>query len=321
MSFSWDDVNALRHYGKFIKAGGGIGEVRKALAWSTWYAVKWWSELKHELGIDADRNILGKALFMSLRARGIIDDGGRLVKRVEAPPRPVNPYSAEFVELHDSFDALGAVEVAKGAVDRDKLRILYSSMLAQGWYDIMRETFLDLVEIGRYLNIVEPHCKEGQLAYAVLRRHQPERYLAYDPDPDDVEATASLLGASPNVCAGKVCVLQTPTICGPAAREVASKFAGAFDAVLLFHTLYWMADPLAELRCLKALLRPGGRLLVGQQVVESTPGLLAVVVSFGAKHVFRWRDVEALLDAAGFEKERRYTRYSPYYIAVWRATQ
>ena len=319
MSFSFDDINALRHYGRFIKAGGGIGEVRKALGWSTWYAVKWWSELKHELGVDADKNIFGKALYMALRARGVIDDEGKIVKRVERPERPTNPYSNEFVELHDAFDALGAVEVARGRVDREKLRVLYSSMLAQGWYDIMRETFLDLMKIERYPKIVEPHCKEGQMAYAVLRRHEPDKYFAYDPEPDDVEAAATLLGVTPSVCADKICVYQTSTICDESSAEVAKAFAGQFDAALVFHTLYWMADPIKELACLKKILKPGAALLVGQQVVESTPGLLAIVVSFGAKHVFRWRDVEATLEAAGYKREKRFTRYSPYYIAVWRA--
>ncbi|AEA12402.1 hypothetical protein TUZN_0918 [Thermoproteus uzoniensis 768-20] len=319
MSFSLDDLNALRHYGRFIKANGGIDEVRKALAWSLWYAVKWWDELRRELGVDAGGGIFGKALYMALRARGVVDDEGEIVKKVERPERPVNPYAAEFVELHEAFDALGAASVARGIVDRERLRVLYSSMLAQGWYNIMRDTFPDVVKVEKFGKIVEPHCKEGQMAYAVLRRHSPDKYFAYDPEPDDVEAAAALLGASPNTCGERICVVQTPTICDPHAAETARKFAGQFDAALIFHTLYWMSDPLTELSCLKKALKPGAAVLVGQQVVESTPGLLAIVVSFGAKHVFRWKDVESLLEAAGFKKEKRYTRYSPYYIAVWRA--
>ncbi|MEZ0248877.1 MAG: methyltransferase domain-containing protein [Thermoproteus sp.] len=315
----FDEINALRHYDKFIKAGGGVGEVKKAVSWSTWYAVKWWDELRHELGLDADKSLFGKALFMSLRARGIIDDDGKIVKRVERPERPTNAYAAEFVELHDSFDALGATSVAKGAVDLEKLRLLYSAMLAQGWYNVMRDTFLDVVEVERYSKIIEPHCKEGLMAYSVLRRHQPDKYFAYDPEPDDVEATATLLGATPNVCEDKVCVFQTATICEGTSREAAARFGGQYDAALLFHTLYWMSDPLSELACLKRLLRPGAALLVGQQVVESTPGLLAMVVSFGAKRIFKWKEVESLLEAAGFELEKRFVKYTPYYIAIWRS--
>lgn len=319
MSF-FDELNALRHYRRFIEAGGGIGEIRKALGWSTWYAVKWWEELNQRLGPSeaAKGNMFGRALYLSLRARGIINDEGRVVKRVEKPERPTNPYAVEFVELHDSFDALGAAEVAAGRVGREKLRILYSSMLAQGWYNVMRETFLDLVLRG-FSSVIEPHCKEGQMAYAAIKRGV-DKYFAYDPDPDDVEAAATLLGARPGACSDGICVYQTSSICDDAARAAAESFAGRFDAALIFHTLYWMSDPIAELSCLKKLLRSGAALLVGQQVVESTPGLLAVVVSFGAKHVFKWRDVEATLRAAGYELRKRYVRYTPFYIAVWSAS-
>jgi SAM-dependent methyltransferase len=319
MSF-FDELGALRYYRRFIEAGGGIGEIRKALGWSTWYAVKWWEELRNRFSSSeaAKGSVLGRALYLSLMARGIIDDEGKVVKRVERPERPTNPYAVEFMELHDSFDALGAAEVAAGRVGREKLRILYSSMLAQGWYNIMRETFLDLVLKG-YSSVIEPHCKEGQMAHAAIKRGV-EKYFAYDPDPDDVEAAAALLGTRSGSCSDGVCVYHAASICDDAARAAAESFAGRFDAMLVFHTLYWMADPIAELSCARNLLRPGAAVLVGQQVVESTPGLLAIVVSFGAKHVFKWKDVEAVLRAAGYKFERRYVRYTPYYIAVWTAS-
>ncbi len=61
----------------------------------------------------------------------------------------------------------------------------------------------------------------------------------------------------------------------------------------------------------------GGKHLVGQQVAESMPGLVAVVASFGAEHVFSWKGVEQMLKSAGYELSKRYLRYMPYYIAVW----
>jgi len=72
-----------------------------------------------------------------------------------------------------------------------------------------------------------------------------------------------------------------------------------------------------ELTCISQIIAPGGKLLVGQQVVEFTPGLIAIVTSFGAKHVFSWKGVEQILRSAGYQLSRRYLRYMPYYIAVW----
>jgi hypothetical protein len=72
-----------------------------------------------------------------------------------------------------------------------------------------------------------------------------------------------------------------------------------------------------ELTCISQIIAPGGKLLVGQQVVESTPGLITIVTVFGAKHVFSWRGVEQILRSAGYQLSRRYLRYMPYYMAVW----
>jgi hypothetical protein len=72
-----------------------------------------------------------------------------------------------------------------------------------------------------------------------------------------------------------------------------------------------------ELTCISQIIAPGGKLLVGQHVVESTPGLIAIEASFGAKHVFSRRGVVQILRSAGYQLSRLYLRYMPYYIAVW----
>ncbi|MBP1448762.1 MAG: hypothetical protein JZD41_01925, partial [Thermoproteus sp.] len=97
------------------------------------------------------------------------------------------------------------------------------------------------------------------------------------------------------------------------------QLARSMDAAVMFHSLYWALDPLRELQCMRRLLRPGSVVLVGQQVVESTPGLVAIVAAMGAKHVFRSSDVDNLLETAGYRNERVYLRSMPFYIAVWRA--
>jgi SAM-dependent methyltransferase len=91
------------------------------------------------------------------------------------------------------------------------------------------------------------------------------------------------------------------------------------EAAALYDSLHWLHNPVRELRCIKAILKPGGRLLVGQQVADSMPGLAAINVALGAKHVFHWREVELALSSAGFRLERRLLRYMPCYMAVWAA--
>jgi hypothetical protein len=123
------------------------------------------------------------------------------------------------------------------------------------------------------------------------------------------------LRTRPSECGG-VCIFQAPTACD--AVKIARRYApSGVDAALLLHTLYWLLDPVKELTCISQIIAPGGKLLVGQQVVESTPGLIAIVTSFGAKHVFSWKGVEQILRSAGYQLSRRYLRYMPYYIAVW----
>jgi len=78
-----------------------------------------------------------------------------------------------------------------------------------------------------------------------------------------------------------------------------------------------MLDPIKELTCISQITGQAGKYLVSQQVAESTPGLVAVVASFGAKHVFSWKGVEQMLKSAGYELTKRHLRYTPYYTAVW----
>jgi hypothetical protein len=156
-----EELNVLRYYKPFIDAGG-VKQVQTALKWSEWYAVKWWEEVYSELGLQSIReSVFARALFISLRIRGYLREGGRIKKRPEKPEYPTNSYTIEFVELHESFDRIGAVNVATDKADENTLAVLYSTMLSQGWYRILRQTFLRLMEIERYQTIFEPIVKEA----------------------------------------------------------------------------------------------------------------------------------------------------------------
>jgi len=313
-----EEINVLRYYRPFIETGGGVGQVKRALGWSTWYAVKWWDEVFSDLGLSSIReSVFARALYLALKIRGYVEGDGRIKKRPEKPEYPTNSYAIEFVELHESFDKIGAVNVAAGKASRDVLEVVYSTMLSQGWYKLVRRTFLQLVGIERHQVIFEPIVKEGHNIMAVLEVHRPRLYVGYDYRSEDLESAAAALGVKVGDCTKGICLIHALATCD-IISTIKSLAPYGVDAVLLLHTLYWLSDPVGELRCTSSLMGRGARLLVGQQVVESTPGLLAMVTAMGAKHVYSWKGVESTLKAAGFSLEKRYLAHMPYYIAVWR---
>ena len=317
-----EDLNVTRYYSDFIKAAGGLDEVRNALRWSVWYALKWWYEIYRE-GLNKNNNMFVRALYLSLLENGYIDRDGRVVKRVKEPRPPINSYAAEFVGLHESFDRLGAVRIASNQVDENTIGVLYSAMLSQGWYDTMRITFYKLVGATSFRRLYVPVVKEGHdiaslLAVSVAA---PELIVGYDYRPDSVELSREVLGKGVNIgsCPGQgICIFQAASTC-EVADSLGPQLARSFDAALVFHSLYWMLDPMRDLQCMRRLLKPDGKLLIGQQVIESTPGLVAIVAAMGAKHIFRSSDVDNLLEAAGYRREKVYLRTMPFYIAIWRA--
>jgi hypothetical protein len=312
-----EELNFLVYYKPFIEAGGGVKQVRTALRWSEWYAVKWWEEVYSELGLQSiSESVFARALFISLRIKGYVREDGNIKKRPKKPEYPTNRYAIEFVELHESFDRVGAVNVATNKADENTLAMLYSTMLSQGWYRIVRQTFLRLMEIERYQTIFEPIVKEGQMAMAVMEISTPKLYVGFDYRRDNVELAAAALRVKPDECSGEICIFNAPTACD-AVKIARGYVPSGVDAVLMLDTLSWMLDPVKELTCISQIMGQEGKLLVGQQVAESMPGLVAMVVSFGAKHVFSWKGVEQVLKSAGYKLSKLYIRYMPYYIAVW----
>jgi hypothetical protein len=128
-----------RHFRDYIETSGGIFELKKALDWSVWYAAKWWREI-HSAGAVNLKKPFVKALYLSLRAKGVIDEDGRVVKEVKKPESPKG-LSREWVEMHQLFDELGAVRVARDEVDRNSLDLLFSEQ-AMGWHRVMINGFL-----------------------------------------------------------------------------------------------------------------------------------------------------------------------------------
>jgi len=317
MSGVFENINVLRYYRPFIEAAGGVKQLKLALGWSTWYAVKWWEEVFREMGIDSvHKSVFARALYISLKIRGYVRGDGRIKKRPEKPEYPTSNYGVEFVEFHEAFDKIGAVNVAAGRVDQDTLALLYSTMQSQNWYKLIRRTFLQLVGIEKYQVVFESIVKEGHNAAAVLEVHRPRLYIGLDYRRDNIEQASAMLGVTPGDCTKGICLIHAPSVCD-AVPQIKSIAPFGVDAVLMFHSLYWLDGPAGELRCISAFMDKRGKLLIGQQVVESTPGLLAITVAIGAKNVFSWKGVEGILRGARFKLEKRYLTHMPYYIAVW----
>jgi hypothetical protein len=317
----FDFIDMSRYFGDFVRIFGGASEVRNAYIWSIWYALKWWRELYRE-GLHKSDSPFVKVLYFSLLRSGFINRDGYIVKRVKEPKPPANTFAEEFLELHQSFDRLGAVRIAMNQVDENSVAILYSAMLTQGWNNALRLSFYRLTNAYKYRRLYFPILREGHDAAALIASspNPPELVVGYDYRADSVELAREILrGSSTSPCPDKgICIYQATCSCevvdlaGPSARQ-------SIDAAIYFRTLGWTLNPLMELQCARRLLRQGAVVLVAQDVVEFMPSLLALEAVAGAKHVFRAADLDNLLAAAGYRRETLFSKSSPFYAAVWRA--
>jgi Methylase involved in ubiquinone/menaquinone biosynthesis len=287
-----------RYFRDYIEASGGIFELKKALEWSVWYAAKWWQEI-YAAGVANLKKPFVKALYLSLRAKGLVDEGGKLVKEVKKPELPKGLYAREWVEMHQQFDELGAVRVARDEVDRNALDILFSDIQTMGWHRIMVKAFLKACGASDGRAVLEPYSREGNLAQLYLEDYKPAVYLGYDPSPSLVEVARQVAPGATFVAA--------PTAC---------QLSGQFDLVLLVEKLHLMADPLRELDCIAKVLKPGGALYVAQPNADSMPGYLAILSAIGAQQVYTWKEVENLLSMR-FKLEKRLIKTMPFYGAIY----
>ena len=287
-----------RYFRDYIEASGGILELKKALDWSVWYAAKWWREIYDTGAVNLKRPFV-KALYLSLRAKNIIEEDGKPVKDLKKPELPKGLYAREWVEMHQQFDEIGAVKVARDEADRNALDLLFGDIQTMGWHRIMVKTFLRACEETDGNAVLEPYSREGHLALFYLEDYKPASYLGYDPNPSLVEVARQVAPSA----------VFTPV-------SSACQLSGQFDVVLLVEKLQWVADPLRELDCIGRLLKPGGRLYVAQPNVDSMPGYLAILSAIGAQQVYTWKEVENLLTLR-FRLEKRLIKTMPFYGAVY----
>jgi SAM-dependent methyltransferase len=229
----------------------------------------------------------------------VIDEDGKVVKEVKKPELPKGLYAREWVEMHQQFDELGAVRVARDEVDRNSLDLLISDIQTMGWHRVLVNSFLKACGESDGHAVLEPFSREGHLAQLYLEGYKPAAYLGYDPNSSLVEVAKQVVPNATFTAVSSACQLS-----------------GQFDVVLLVEKLQWMADPLRELECISKLLKPGGKLYVAQPTADSMPGYLAILTATGAQHVYTWTEVEQLVGIR-FVLEKRLVKTMTFYGAIF----
>jgi hypothetical protein len=174
--------SVLKYFRDYVEASGGIFELKKALDWSVWYAAKWWREI-HSAGAVNLKKPFVKALYLSLLAKRIIDEDGKVVKEVKKPELPKGLYAREWVEMHQQFDELGAVKVARDEVDRNSLDLLFSDIQAMGWHRLMVNWLLKGLRRVRGTRRVGAVLQGGSPGTALPRGLQTGGLLRLRPQP------------------------------------------------------------------------------------------------------------------------------------------
>lgn len=303
-----DAISMMRKFRGYLAGAGGISDMMGALKWSVWYAVKWWSEARAS---GRTESIVAKALYRSLLHHGYINERGDIIKRINAPERPRGSYAQEWLNLHEAFDAIFP-KVLEGTAG-EALELLLDSMQSQGWYKLWRDGFLEASGFAPR-GLLEPRTLGGYNAVDIVARYKPNLYVGTETDRGRLEPLVSILqGVVVNACRAEgVCIFIAHSVC-----DIADKLRDLpIDSVLLFNKIHWFPNPVGELMCLKKAA-PSALFYVGQPVVETMPGFLAINTALGAYHVFSRKEVENILSAAGLKVKRVLLREIPFYASIW----
>lgn len=160
---------------------------------------------------------------------------------------------------------------------------IYAGLRSQGWYDPPDKVEFD---IGATFvcpgdRVLDIGCGAGHFA-----KHVPHAdYTGFD--------------ASPEAAAAGIRTLSGDL------WEIAQTHAEQFDVVTAFQVLEHAADPVAFIRALDALLKPGGTIVIGVPDADSYLGTLANFVLNAPPHHVTWwnvRSLTALAEIVGLEE-------------------
>lgn len=173
---------------------------------------------------------------------------------------------------------------------------IYAGLRQKGWYDPPDkfEFKIGAAAMQPGDRVLDIGCGAGHFAKYVPHAE----YTGFDASPDAAAA-------------------GIPTLSGDL-WEITQTHAEQFDVVTAFQVLEHAADPVAFIRALQALLKPGGTLVIGVPDADSYLGTLANFVLNAPPHHVTWwnaRSLTALAEIAGLEDARLH--HAP--VEAWEA--
>lgn len=194
------------------------------------------------------------------------------------------------IDLGDIFDGIDSVGFYESRATGLKFFTpavtappgIYANLRQQGWYDPPDkfEFIVGAAAVNPGDRVLDIGCGAGHFA-----KHVPHAdYTGLDASPEAVAAGLATLSGD--------------------LSDIAQSHAGQFDVVTAFQVLEHAADPLAFIRDARALLKPGGTLVIGVPDSDSYLGTLANFVLNAPPHHVTWwnpRSLTALAEIAGLE--------------------
>lgn len=136
-------------------------------------------------------------------------------------------------------------------------RVLFDNLLTTEWLPSMPAVHATLLRADPPARVADLACGQGHSTLAMARAYPRARVDGIDVDEASIrEARAHLDDADPAVAA-------RVTFTHKDAADAGS--AGTYDVVTLFEALHDMPQPVAVLRAARALLRPTGVALIGDE--------------------------------------------------------
>ncbi len=136
-------------------------------------------------------------------------------------------------------------------------RPMFANQLAQEWIPAVPE--VEAALRAPDARVADMGCGSGWSSVALAAAHPRVRVDGLDSDVASVEAARAL--AADRGVGDRVRFF---------AQDVSAEVSGEYDLVTIFEALHDMAHPVEALRTARALLRPGGLVLIGDERVADT---------------------------------------------------
>lgn len=140
-------------------------------------------------------------------------------------------------------------------------RPLFANQLAAEWIPAMPDIERTLRRAEPAAHIADLGCGSGWSTMALAKGYPNARADGIDADRGSIEDARRNLAEHGAACADRISFHH---------RDASEATHGHYDLVTLFETLHDMAHPATVLRAARAMLAPGGAVLVGDEKVAET---------------------------------------------------